>query len=253
MNIVGSARITTAKGTDVDIVRKIPPEVRRQLGWYVYLYIDPRSNTPIYVGKGKGSRALAHLSSGGETEKGRIFQEIEDSGLVPRIDIVARKVSELEAFRIEAALIDVLRDLFGDRLLNLSRGYESNELGRMPLQRVIDLYSARDVLVAHPVILIRISRQFPYDMTEEQLYEATRRAWKLSARRDSAKFVFAVFEGVVQEVYEVQEWHSDAELPKLWEFTGTIASRSIRSRYKGGRVEKYFRPGQQFPITYLNC
>ena len=40
----------------------IPREVARQLGYYVYLYIDPRSKRPFYVGKGQGERVLSHLS-----------------------------------------------------------------------------------------------------------------------------------------------------------------------------------------------
>ena len=41
----------------------IPPEVADRLGYYVYLYIDPRSDRPFYVGKGQGRRILAHLSA----------------------------------------------------------------------------------------------------------------------------------------------------------------------------------------------
>jgi hypothetical protein len=39
----------------------IPSEVARSLGYYLYLHIDPRSDKPFYVGKGKGKRILAHL------------------------------------------------------------------------------------------------------------------------------------------------------------------------------------------------
>ena len=31
------------------------------LGFYVYLYTDPRNEKPFYVGKGKGNRAFSHL------------------------------------------------------------------------------------------------------------------------------------------------------------------------------------------------
>lgn len=41
---------------------EIRPEVAHRLGYYVYLYIDPRDGQPFYVGKGQGERALSHLS-----------------------------------------------------------------------------------------------------------------------------------------------------------------------------------------------
>ncbi|XZE17522.1 hypothetical protein SH449x_002796 [Pirellulaceae bacterium SH449] len=40
---------------------RIPSSVQQKLGFYVYLYIDPRDESVFYVGKGKGERALAHL------------------------------------------------------------------------------------------------------------------------------------------------------------------------------------------------
>lgn len=38
------------------------PAVREQLGYYVYLLIDPQTDKVFYVGKGTGDRIFAHLS-----------------------------------------------------------------------------------------------------------------------------------------------------------------------------------------------
>ena len=51
----------------------IPSDVARHLGYYVYLYIDPRTAKPFYVGKGKGRRLLAHLSDQAESRKVRMI------------------------------------------------------------------------------------------------------------------------------------------------------------------------------------
>jgi hypothetical protein len=97
-----------------------------------------------------------------------------------------------------------------------------------------------------------------------ELYEATRGTWKLGKRRKGARYAFAVFEGVVREVYEIEVWHRagitlyatrDASKLKLdrWELTGRPADEPIRSEYIGRSVAAYFRRGQQTPTAYVNC
>ncbi len=87
----------------------IPPEVASRLGYYVYLYIDPRSGKPFYVGKGQGHRVLSHLNLEGDSIKADILQELKQHGLEPQIDILAHALPDEEtAFRIEAAVIDFL-------------------------------------------------------------------------------------------------------------------------------------------------
>ena len=48
---------------------RIPASVQQKMGYYVYLYIDPRDGSVFYVGKGKGERALSHLKDTAECEK----------------------------------------------------------------------------------------------------------------------------------------------------------------------------------------
>ncbi len=44
-------------------------KVSEKLGYYVYLYVDPRDESIFYVGKGSSSRCLTPLKEGGETER----------------------------------------------------------------------------------------------------------------------------------------------------------------------------------------
>src|SRR5918994_4259260 len=121
----------------------VPSEVARSLGYYVYLYIDPRSDKPFYVGKGKGRRVLAHLSARGESRKAKILGELREAGLQPRLDILAHGLANEEtALRIEAAVIDLLGL---DDLTNLVRGWRSIQLGRMTLEELISYYAAKPV------------------------------------------------------------------------------------------------------------
>jgi hypothetical protein len=181
---------------------QIPPEVAHRLGYYVYLYIDPRNEQPFYVGKGQGGRALSHLSEEAESRKCARIAELRAVGKEPRIDILAHGLRDEEtAFRIEAAVID----LFGlDALTNEVRGWRSLEVGRIPLAELTMYYAATPVAVEVPALLIRINRLYRHNMTALELYEATRGVWILGARCTKAQFAFAVFEGVVREVYEIE-------------------------------------------------
>ena len=240
----------------------IPREVARRLGFYVYVYIDPRSNRPFYVGKGQGERILAHLSAHGESRKAQVVEELRRSGLEPRLDILAHGLPDKEtALRIEAAVIDLLGL---DRLTNEVRGWRSIQLGRMPLFELVTYYGAKPIKVTDPVVLIRINRLYRHGMSDQELYEATRGVWKLGDRRRNSKLALAVFEAVVREVYTIDAWHSagtttyttrpikDVQRPGRWEFTGRKAPEIVRSRYVGGLVEKYFKRGAQSPVVYVN-
>jgi hypothetical protein len=241
----------------------IPPEVAFHLGYYVYLYIDPRSGKPFYVGKGQGQRALSHLSAEGESRKVRILQELKQQRIVPQIDILAHALpNEETAFRIEAAIID----LFGlDHLSNAARGWRSIQLGRMPLKELVTYYAATPVEIEDPALLIRINKMYRHGMSATELYEVTRGVWKLGERRVRAKFAFAVFEGVVREVYEIHTWHpagtehyetrskTDVTLAGRWEFLGQIASNEIRDKYIDRSVKKYLPAKAQNPVAYVNA
>lgn len=241
----------------------IAPEVALHLGYYVYLYTDPRSGKPFYVGKGQGQRALSHLSAEGESRKARLLQELKEQGLAPQIDILAHALPDEEtALRIEASVIDLLGF---DGLSNKVRGWRSIQLGRMSLKELVMYYAATPVgIIDDPVLLIRINRLYRHGMSGSELYEATRGVWKLGERRKGAKFALAVFEGVVREVYEIHSWHpagtnhyasrpeKDVAIPGRWEFVGKIAPNEIRDKYIDHSVKEYLPAKAQNPITYVN-
>lgn len=246
-----------------DLPLNIPPEVALHLGYYVYLYIDPQSGKPFYVGKGKGQRVLSHLSAKGESRKVNRLRELKKQGLAPQIDILAHALPDEEtALRIEASVIDLLRL---DELSNKVRGWRSIQLGRMSLKDLVIYYAAMPVhIIDDPVLLIRINKLFRHGMSASDLYEATRGVWKLGERRRLAKFAFAIFEGIVREVYEIHSWHpagtnhylsrrkKDVKIPGRWEFVGKIASNEIRNKYVDHSVRKYLPAKAQNPIVYVN-
>lgn len=241
----------------------IAPEVAHRLGFYVYLYVDPRNEQPFYVGKGQGDRALSHLSEEAESRKCARIAELREEGKAPRIDILAHKLRDEETvFRIEAAVID----LFGlDALTNEVRGWRSLQLGRIPLSELAMYYGAMPVTVEVPALLIRINRLYRHNMTPHELYEATRGVWKIGPRCSKAQYAFAVFEGLVREVYAIDSWHPAATTPYTTrdpsqlttngrrEFLGHVADATVRDVYVGRSVARQFPQGLQNPVVYVNC
>ncbi len=238
---------------------QVPASVARRLGYYVYLYVDPVDNRVFYVGKGKGSRALAHLD---EALNPGVAKQIRAGGKEPRIEVLVHGLPDSKtALRVEAAAIDLLGVT---NLENEVRGWRVGSYGRMPLEELVAHYSQRRVEIREPAILIRINRLYRYGMSDVELYDATRSAWKLGERRDAARLAFSVFEGVVREVYQITGWMPrgstfntrragrGVEAEDRWEFVGVVAEDSVRKRYVNGYVGHYFAHGAQNPISYVN-
>jgi uncharacterized protein len=252
-----------ASTMQLDELERLPPGVAERLGYYVYLYVDPETGKPFYVGKGKGGRVLAHMSAAGESRKAQKIADLRRRKLTARIEILAHALpSEEVAFRIEAAVIDLLGL---DDLVNLVAGWKSLQFGRIPLSELLVYYGAKPVEVVHPALLIRINRLFRHGMPPGELYDATRGCWKLGARRSGATYALAVFHGVVREVYQISSWHQAGtteyqserfrhRTPSArCEFIGAVAAPDVRDQYFGKSVQAYFRRGQQSPVIYVNC
>jgi hypothetical protein len=96
--------------------------------YYVYIYFDPRTDEPFYVGKGKGNRGLEHLSMSrtrsNKAVVGRIRQ-LKELDLEPVIRHETFK-NEKQAFMAEKLYIYVFgrKDLGTGCLFNLTYGGE---------------------------------------------------------------------------------------------------------------------------------
>ena len=109
------------------------PNLPKQ-GFYAYVYRDPKTLLPFYVGKGCGRRALKHLAG---VIHNAVFQRKLESlfalGLPPTIEIYPAK-DELEALALEIRLIAHYgrRDCGTGVLMNQTEGGEgtSGRTGR---------------------------------------------------------------------------------------------------------------------------
>lgn len=242
--------------------KSLSPVVVRRLGHYVYLLVDPRDMNIFYVGKGKGVRAI-YSSQGTKNAKVRTrIAAIKLAGLEPNLEILVHNLpNERAAFQVECAAIDLLGL---DQLDNKVRGHGSVEFGRTTLRDLVARYEASEVKIAHPAILIRINQLYRYGMSAVELYDATRGVWKISPKKHDVKLAFAVYKGIVKEVYEIADWFQagstfstrDAQglkSPERWEFVGRVASAKIRRQYVNKSVKNYLKFGLQSPVVYVNC
>ena len=240
-------------------------ETIKTLGYYVYVYSDPETKKPFYIGKGKGNRVFNHLKDQSETDKVKKIKEIKSRGEDPLIEILAYGLDEETALIVESAAIDLIGI---NNLTNIQKGYESRTFGRIEAS-VLDKRCRHEKLnpddIDDNLMLIRINQLYRNDMSDLELYEATRGYWRLSV--ENAKkvgYVLAVYDGLVVEVYEPSDWlpagstymetRGEEEqdfLEDRYEFVGRIADEDVRDWYNGKNVADLFPNGDANPIRYI--
>ena len=111
------------------------------------------------------------------------------------------------------------------------------------------------IQIEEPAILFRISQRYREGLSENELYQITRGEWVIGSRREHAKYAFAVYQGIIVEVYQIKKWFPfTGKTPskyQRWCFVGSIAEHL--QHYKGGSVKHYFKQGGVNPVTYINC
>jgi hypothetical protein len=237
--------------------------VCEKLKFYVYLYIDPRTQRPFYVGKGQGNRIYCHLDGAEDCEKVERIAELRKLGMEPDLEILKYGLTEQEAFLVESAAIELLGP---GELTNRIKGHGATENGRARLTEIIQELDAEDVTIKDRAILINISRLYRYGMTPMELYDATRGIWKVAPHRHDPEYAFCIYGGIVREVYAIAAWvpagstmtrrdfsEKEYDLSERYEFVGQVAPEPIRKKYLGKSVREYFAPGSQNPVKYVNC
>lgn len=235
-----------------------------ELGYYVYVYSDPDTHKPFYVGKGKGNRVFAHLTDESDSEKVEYIKSLFSAGKEPIIEILVHGVDEETALKVEAAAIDLIGI---ENLTNRQRGHQSSMYGKIEVSLLESRYNSEELSLEDfddNVMLIRINKLYRNDMNAYELYEATRAYWRVNIEQaKKAKYVLAVYYGMVLEVYEVTEWFpafstmmyqrvtNPEELKHRYEFVGKVAPEMIRKKYKDKSVAGIFTKGEQNPIRYI--
>ena len=229
--------------------------VIEQLGYYVYFLQDPRNDEIFYVGKGIGNRVFNHLEgaveTNRETEKLDRIREVVISGNNVKHYILRHGLTEQASFEIEAALIDFIGM---KNLSNLQGGHYSSDYGIKTHEEISAMYEAEKFNTDKAVILININKRYHREITDEELYQSTRKSWVIGERKKNAKYAIATYRGLTREIYEIHEWHpSEVDGKVRWGFHGKKVNDEIRKELRYKSISSYFPKGAANPIKYINC
>lgn len=245
---------------------KFSPKTIEALGYYVYIYSDPVTKVPFYVGKGKGNRAFAHLHDGSESDKAHKIAEIQARGRQPLIEILAFGLDEKAAYKVEAAAIDLLGL---KNLTNKQAGHESSLYGRIEVSELDARFDHGELTESdflEDAVLVKVNQLYRNGMSDFELYEVTRGFWRVDKSKiEGIHLALAVYDGMVLEAYEIAAWLpagsdmcadrsvSQAESAHRMEFVGRVADQCIRDRYVGKGVSGLYAPGSANPIRYVRA
>ena len=228
-----------------------PQSVIEQLDHYVYFLRDPSSKEVFYVGKGKGNRIFEHvacaLTEATESDKLGRIRAIKNSGHDVEHYVLRHGLTPEIALAIEAAVIDFVGI---SNLSNLQSGHHSTDFGIKTTDEIIAMYLAPPLETDESVLLININKLFDRELTETEIYEATRKSWVVGQRRNNAKYAVATYRGLTREVYVINEWY---QIGDRWGFNGEVADETIRSKLRFKSVAGFIKRGAANPIRYVNC
>jgi hypothetical protein len=169
---------------------------------------------------------------------------------------------------------DAYKFCSGDgKFLSVSYEPELDSVMRIhPFPRVFKTGALVLANVDESVVAINIAEQYPLVRNADELYNCTRGFWRLKKESaEKANYAFAVYKGVVKEVYEIDCWEpakvqtGQISLSKLnsrtvetsaavsfgrYQFVGKIAPGSIRNKYLERHIPIVHG---QSPILYFNC
>lgn len=188
----------------VSDARIFSPFVCERLRYYVYLLRDPRNGQVFYIGKGLGNRVFAHAAAALDTatsgDKLNRIRDIRADGHAVQAELLRFGLTEKEAFEVEATMIQWVGLV---DLTNIVSGHDVRARGRMSTDNAIALFDAPPIDLAdidEPMILFKIPRLWHPSLSGEELYEAVHGWWKLSRRRERARYAAAVSAGVIRGV-----------------------------------------------------
>lgn len=239
---------------------------QQKLKAYVYMLIDPRSNTPFYVGKGNNNRVFQHLDCAINNEdeinlKYEQIRQILNSGNNVKHLIMRHGLKDDEAFNVECALIDSFKYI-GYNLSNQISGHNSIEKGLMTSDEIIALYNAEPLEeLESNCVIININKTYKRHSGVDAIYSATKETWRMKNPTNKIEYVLSEYHGLIVEVFKVTDWYSKKRTTKGkneqdrkeyigYGFNGTVAENEIRNKYLNKSIAHLKKNGAANVIRY---
>lgn len=226
------------------------------LQYYVYLLEDPLNNKIFYIWKWVWNRIFSHIKWAikwdEKNNKIDTIKNILQNNQIPRHKIIRHWLSEKEAFEVETALIDFY---WINNLTNIVLWHHSKERWLMDINEVLINYEAKKIKIDDNLLIININNLYYYNISKIDLYEATRKSWRLNLDRvKNIKYALSVYKWIVREVYDINEWKFSKIINwyNRYEFIWNISKNTIRDKYIYTDVTEYFKKWSQNPIKYIN-
>ena len=114
------------------------------------------------------------------------------------------------------------------------------------------------------IVIIKINKSYRVGMSENELYDVTRGCWKRKiASVEKADYALAVVNGIVKEVYQIDEWlpaenvvretipYNETTDAGRIVFRGRAADEEIRKKYLNQSVIGLFKRGDANPVKVI--
>ena len=219
-------------------------------GFYVYVYINPETGHPFYVGKGQGDRAHAHLGyfQVPKREKEGIIARLRERGLEPRIEIVQWGLTEEAALAAESALIQFIGL---DQLTNLQCGRGNRKVHADFIEFIRDKKPLKvSSRMGEEMLVLCANKCYRDGMSRFELYDAVRGNLNVDeARVKNCWFVLVSLWGFVLDVYVKPECIRAGREPRAFSRHDSVGSFDLVAEFSSNLWRNRF-VGRELDVRY---